>query len=292
MVATVWTPAASRCPPPPRPTPTSTPSPVQARQVLLRRRNEGEGRGNVEGTSRGGGEATRGKERRRRRKRGPPGTAAKDAKAAAKRSQGKHAEGFFGSRVGALVEPRAGKTSEAKTSQDAPGLSPPRRRLRRRPRRVGLRVRQVLRHGAVHLRSGGQSVGRSIGSLRGAAVHSAAVVGKSLHDAGHAMTAAVGSVVKNVVNASVNTWRSVRDSDLAKSAVVATRRFLARRPWEPHLERCSWNARTPASGGGPGSRARLVQVLKAVLGSFPDLTPPIAPARSTRTRDEARVVQR
>ena len=95
------------------------------------------------------------------------------------------------------------------------------------------------------------------------------------------MDAAVGSVAKNVVNASVNTWRSVRDSDLAKSAVVATRRFLARRPWEPHLERCSWNVATPPAVSvrvGPARGPGWFRVLKVGPRSFPDLTPPIAPA--------------
>ena len=210
-------------------------------------------------------------------------TAAKDAKAAAKNAAKER------------TAAKASSDSESERSSNPEPAKPPRQKLPRMPR--GFRRRddasagargawasacvRSLRHGAVHLRSGGQSVGRSIGSLRGAAVHSAAVVGKSLHDAGHAMDAAVGSVAKNVVNASVNTWRSVRDSDLAKSAVVATRRFLARRPWEPHLERCSWNVAAPPAVSvrvGPARGPGWFRVLKVGPRSFPDLTPPIAPA--------------
>ena len=210
-------------------------------------------------------------------------TAAKDAKAAAKNAAKER------------TAAKASSDSESERSSNPEPAKTPRQKLPRMPR--GFRRRddasagargawasacvRSLRHGAVHLRSGGRSVGRSIGSLRGAAVHSAAVVGKSLHDAGHAMDAAVGSVAKNVVNASVNTWRSVRDSDLAKSAVVATRRFLARRPWEPHLERCSWNVATPPAVSvrvGPARGPGWFRVLKVGPRSFPDLTPPIAPA--------------
>lgn len=217
-------------------------------------------------------------------------TAAKDAKAAAKN---------------AAKERTAAKASSEseleRSSNPEPASAPatPRQKLPRMPR--GFRRRddasagargawasacvRSLRHGAVHLRSGAVQTlkhgSNAVQTLPRAAVHSAAVVGKSLHDAGHAMDAAVGSVAKNVVNASVNTWRGVRDSDLAKSAVVATRRFLARRPWEPHLERCSWNVATPPAVSvrvGPARGPGWFRVLKVGPRSFPDLTPPIAPA--------------
>ena len=160
-------------------------------------------------------------------------TAAKEAKAAAKEAKAAAKERNAAKASSDSESERASDPEPATARKKLP--APPRGFRRRDDASSELRgawasacVRS-LRHGAVHLRSGATR-------LRGAAVHSAAVVGKTLHDAGHAMDAAVGSVAKNAVNASVNTWRVVRDSDLAKSAVVATRRFLARRPWEPHLE--------------------------------------------------------
>ena len=214
-------------------------------------------------------------------------TAAKDAKTAAKNAAKER------------TAAKASSDSESERSSNPEPAKTPRQKLPRMPR--GFRRRddasagargawasacvRSLRHGAVHLRSGAVQTlkhgSNAVQTLPRAAVHSAAVVGKSLHDAGHAMDAAVGSVAKNVVNASVNTWRSVRDSDLAKSAVVATRRFLARRPWEPHLERCSWNVATPPAVSvrvGPARGPGWFRVLKVGPRSFPDLTPPIAPA--------------
>lgn len=217
-------------------------------------------------------------------------TAAKDAKVAA-RNAAKDAEARTASS-------KASSDSESERASNPEPASPPatpRKKLPRLPR--GFRRRddaastlrgawasacvRSLRHGAVHLRSGAARI-------RGAAVHSAVIVGKSLHDAGHAVDAAVGSipnavgsVARNVTNASVNTWRSVRDSDLAKSVVVATRGFFERRPWEPHLERCSWNVATPPAVSvrvGPARGPGWFRVLKVGPRSFPDLTPPIAPA--------------
>ena len=215
-------------------------------------------------------------------------SAAKDAKAAAKNAAKERTRAA-----------KASSDSESERSSNPEPAKTPRQKLPRMPR--GFRRRddasagargawasacvRSLRHGAVHLRSGAVQTlkhgSNAVQTLPRAAVHSAAVVGKSLHDAGHAMDAAVGSVAKNVVNASVNTWRGVRDSDLAKSAVVATRRFLARRPWEPHLERCSWNVATPPAVSvrvGPARGPGWFRVLKVGPRSFPDLTPPIAPA--------------
>ena len=218
-------------------------------------------------------------------------TAAKDAKAAAKNA----AKERTAAKASSDSESERSSNPEPKASAPAT----PRQKLPRMPR--GFRRRddasagargawasacvRSLRHGAVHLRSGAVQTlkhgSNAVQTLPRAAVHSAAVVGKSLHDAGHAVDAAVGSVAKNVVNASVNTWRGVRDSDLAKSAVVATRRFLARRPWEPHLERCSWNVAAPPAVSvrvGPARGPGWFRVLKVGPRSFPDLTPPIAPA--------------
>jgi len=214
-------------------------------------------------------------------------TAAKDAKAAAKNAAKER------------TAAKASLESESERSSNPEPAKTPRQKLPRMPRSFRRRddasagargawasacVRS-LRHGAVHLRSGAVQTlkhgSNAVQTLPRAAVHSAAVVGKSLHDAGHAMDAAVGSVAKNVLNASVNTWRGVRDSDLAKSAVVATRRFLARRPWEPHLERCSWNVAAPPAVSvrvGPARGPGWFRVLKVGPRSFPDLTPPIAPA--------------
>ena len=205
-------------------------------------------------------------------------TAAKEAKAAAKEAKAAAKERTAAKASSDSESERASDPEPATPTKKLP--APPRGFRRRDDASSELRgawasacVRS-LRHGAVRLRSGATR-------LRGATVHSAAVVGKTLHDAGHAMDAAVGSVAKNAVNASVNTWRVVRDSDLAQSAVVATRRFLARRPWEPHLERCSWNVATPPAVSvrvGPARGPGWFRVLKVGPRSFPDLTPPIAPA--------------
>ena len=131
-----------------------------------------------------------------------------------------------------------------------------------------------LRDGALHIRAGAVHIGT-------ATARSASSVGKRVHDTGHAIDAAVGSAVHTVANASVHTWRTVRDSDLTQRAIHATAAFLERKPWEPHLARCSWNVAVPPAVSlrvGPGRGPGWFRVLKAGPKSYPDRTPAIAPA--------------
>ena len=131
-----------------------------------------------------------------------------------------------------------------------------------------------LRDGALHIRAGAVHIGT-------ATARSASSVGKRVHDAGHAIDSAVGSAVHTVANASVHTWRTVRDSDLTQRAIHATAAFLERKPWEPHLARCSWNVAVPPAVSlrvGPGRGPGWFRVLKAGPKSYPDRTPAIAPA--------------
>ena len=111
----------------------------------------------------------------------------------------------------------------------------------------------------------------------------------------HEMAAALGSVAKNVVNASVNGWRAVRDSDLAQERRRRdAMKFLASIPWEPLSKARPTPARALLVEGvdrggvlevGPGER-----LLKVGPRSFPDLTAPMQPARRSRlvSGDEAR----